>query len=452
MRINRRDFLRNSCASALGLVLSQRAAESALRSQTTPARPPNFLFILTDQQRWDAVGASGNKHVDTPNLDRLSREGIRFHNCYTVQAVCSPSRASIISGLYPHAHGVTDNVYGIDDVTSMPKYRMRTIWPLLLQQAGYRTCYVGKWHLGEKAPKCFDEWHGFNSNLSHWMGEPYESDYRSDVETDTGLAFLKANAKRPFVLFQSYYPPHTPYTAPKKYWGYYENTSLKPLEYYAACSDIDANIGRLLAQLENLDLLDNTFIIFTSDHGDHFGTRPGGANKRAAYDDCARVPLIIHHPSLARGGKVANELVANVDLMPTILEAAAVAAPKGLHGMSLLPLCAGKKVAWRDAVIIENTEDVKKQDGEISAACNSRGVRTRDWKLILRDRLSVRASGLREFYNLPSDPWEHRDVYGRPHTREIEAILNKLEAWARSVGDQESLTLAADCRADLGLT
>jgi arylsulfatase A-like enzyme len=442
--MERREFLQKSGMGLIGLALS-RAAEGA------PHRPPSFVFILTDQQRADALGASGNKNMHTPNLDRLSREGVRFDNCYVAQAVCSPSRASIISGLYPHAHKVRDNIYGIDDVTSDSNYAIGLTWPLLLQHHGYRTCYVGKWHLGEKAPGCFDEWHGFNSNLSHWMGKPYESDYRSDVETDKGLAFIQANAKRPFVLFQSYYPPHTPYTAPKQYWPLYENTPLRPMEYYAACSDIDSNVGRLLDKLESLDLLDNTFVIFTSDHGDHFGTRPGGANKRAAYDDCARVPLIIHHPSLARGGRVRNELVSNVDLMPTILGVAGVQPPAGLHGVSLLPLLAGKNIPWRNAVTIENREDAPNSTGGSSPTCNSRGVRTREWKLILRDRLSVRATQERELYSLPTDAHEHHSIYGPQHSTDIAPILRRLEAWARSVGDRESLDLAAACRIDLGL-
>jgi len=450
--MKRREFLHKSCMGLIGMALTRAVAASPTESsKTSGRRPPNFLFILTDQQRYDALGAAGNKNMRTPNIDRLASDGVRFDNCYAAQAVCSPSRASIISGLFPHAHGVQNNVYGIDDVTAMPEYRMQVTWPLLLQQHGYKTGYIGKWHLGDKAPKCFDEWHGFNSNLSHWMGKPYESEYRSDVETQQGLAFIQANANRPFALYQSYYPPHAPYAAPKQYWEYYENTPLRPLEYYAACSDIDRNIGRLLAKLESLDLLDNTFIVFTSDHGDHFGMRPGGANKRAAYDECARVPLIIHHPKLAHGGKVRNELVSNVDLMPTILGVAGLDVPAGLHGVSLLPLCGGQSVPWRSAVTIENTEDVSGANGDGGSTCNSRGVRTREWKLILRDRLSVRATHLRELYSLPADPFEHSDIYGPRHSTDIAPILRRLEAWARSVGDAESLDLAAACRADLEL-
>lgn len=449
--MNRREFLRKSSLGLAGLGLLRESGGALFaEGKAASKRPPNFLFILTDQQRWDALGASGNKHMHTPNLDRLAKEGVRFDNCYVAQALCSPSRASILSGLYPHSHKVRDNIYNTADVTSMPEYNMRTTWPLLLQQSGYRTSYIGKWHLGDKSPKCFDEWHGFNSLLPHWMGKQYESEYRSDVETELGMAFLEANAKRPFVLFQSYYPPHTPYTAPKKYWPYYENGPLKPLEYYAACSAIDWNIGRLLAKLEALDLLDNTFIIFSSDHGDHFGARPGGSCKRAAYDDCARVPLIMHHPSLARGGRVRSELVSNVDFMPTILEAAGICPPSGLQGASLLPLLAGGNVTWRHSVTITNREDTPDARSGNKSACDSRGIRTREWKLILRDRLSVRATQLRELYDVKADPGEHKSQYGPGHKADIEAILQSLEDWAHKVDDRESLDLAASCRIDLG--
>ena len=340
--MDRRQFMKRLGMGTVALAAGKVLGIPCVKSGRSDGRPPNLLFIMTDQQRFDALGAEGNKYMHTPNLDKLSKAGVRFDRTYCAQAVCSPSRASILSGLYPHAHKVQDNIYGIDDVTSNPKYNMELTWPLLMQRAGYHTAWIGKWHLGKKGPKCFDEWHGFNSLLSHWMGERYASDYRSDVETDKGLDFLTRNRNRPFVLCQSFYPPHTPYTAPKKYWKYYDDTPLQPMEYYAACSDIDMNVGRLLKRLDDLDLVDDTLIIFTSDHGDHFGKRPGGSKKRGAYDDCARIPLIVRYPDLFRGGGVRNELISNVDLMPTILDIAGLSVPDGLHGSSLIPLMQGE--------------------------------------------------------------------------------------------------------------
>ena len=417
--MNRREFIKTAGMGAAALAASKAFGVPCIN--LGDKRPPNILFILTDQQRFDALGAAGNRLMRTPTLDKLCREGVRFDRTYVAQALCSPSRASIFSGLFPHTHKVQDNVYGIDDATSDPKYNMGATWPLLLQQAGYHTGYIGKWHLGEKGPKCFDEWHGFNSLLSHWMGEEYKSRYRSDYETDLGIDFLERNKNRPFVLCQSYYPPHTPYNPPEEYVRQYRGTILRPAKYYGGVSAVDKNVGRLLRRLDDLDLMDNTLIIFTSDHGDHFGKRPGGGNKRGAYDECARVPLIMHYPGLFQGGSVRPEPVSNVDLMPTILEVAGVESPGGLQGRSLKSTVTG-----RAAVCIENREDVEQSNVD----CDSRGVRTGMRKLILRERLSVRAKSLQELYDSISDPAEKKNIYGPGEAAEIEKILQQLESWA----------------------
>jgi len=408
---------------------------------------PNFLFILTDQQRFDALGVSGNRYVRTPNLDRLARNGVYFTNCYVAQAVCSPSRASIFSGLFPTSHRVTDNIYGVDDVTSTDDYNMRVLWPGLLQQAGYHTCYIGKWHLGEKAPACFDEWHGFNSLLPHWMGEPKKSQYRTEFEADQAIDYLRRNRNRRFALCLSHYPPHTPYTAPDEFTELYKQTPLEPKEYYGAVSAIDYQVGRVIGALHDLGLAENTVIIFTSDHGDHFGTRPGNAHKRGAYDDCARVPLIVYAPRVIVSRQIRTELVSNVDLMPTILELAGVDIPKEQHGTSLVPLLRGERPNWRSAVCIQNREG--KRDDE--SAVQSRGVRTKDWKLIMRDELSDRAKYLRELYDHRSDPQERSNVYGPENSDAVRGLLLELDYWARQIDDRKTISLTAACARDLGL-
>lgn len=408
---------------------------------------PNFLFILTDQQRFDAVGFVGSRLVRTPNLDRLARHGVYFTHSYCAQAVCSPSRASIFSGLFPTTHRVTDNVYGIEDVASSDDYRMSDLWPGRLQKAGYRTCYIGKWHLGEKGPACFDEWHGFNSLLPHWTGEPQKSKYRTEVEADQAIEFLRRNRDNPFVLCLSHYPPHTPYTAPDRFVSLYENTPLKPKEYYGAVSAVDHHVGRVITKLRDLGLADNTVVVFTSDHGDHFGARPGNAHKRGAYDDCARVPLVFYAPRLIESPQVRSELVSNVDLMPTLLELASVDAPRIQHGVSLTPLLRGEHPSWRSAVCIQNTEGTPDDEGGIQ----SRGVRTSDWKLMLRERLSDRALSLRELYDHRSDAGERANVYGRDNADVVRALILEIDYWARQIVDREALRLTAACARDLGL-
>ncbi|MGC8861476.1 MAG: sulfatase family protein [Armatimonadota bacterium] len=409
---------------------------------------PNFLFILTDQQRFDSLGCAGNRIAHTPNLDKLAKAGTRFSHCYASQAVCSPSRASIISGLFPTSHLVRDNIYHVDDTTSSPDYNLHTTWPGLLQKAGYRTCWIGKWHLGEQKPGCFDEWYGFNSLLPHWMGEPQKSKYRVEVEADQAIEFLKRNKDRPFALCLSHYPPHTPRTAPVRFASLYPNMPMLFQMYYGAISAIEWHVGRVLAALKELGLRDNTVVIFTSDHGEHFGMRPGGANKRSAYDESARVPLIFSLPSLVRTGTVRHELVSNVDLMPTILELAGVEVPNGLHGMSLVPLLQGKSPSWRSSVLIQNTESVGNQE---PGTVDSRAVCTHDWKLILRDSLSDHARSLYELYDLCNDPFEFMSVYRKDNAEIIRNLLVEMDYWAEQIGDRKTLELTAACAKDLSL-
>ncbi len=420
-------------------------------------RKPNFLFILTDQQRFDALGCAGNKIVHTPNLDKLAASGVRFENCYASQAVCSPSRASIMSGLFPTWHGVLDNVYNVDDTTASPDYNMRVLWPGLLQKAGYRTAWIGKWHLGENGPACFDEWYGFNSLLPHWMGEPQKSKYRVELEADQAIDFLKRNKDVPFALCLSHYPPHTPRTAPREFASLYPNMPSLFQMYYGAVSAIDWHVGRVLSALNDLGLTDNTVVIFTSDHGEHFGMRPGGANKRGAYDECARVPLIFSAPwcfgisnleTPVQANIVKQELVSNVDLMPTVLELAGAEVPKEQHGVSLVPLLKGRSPSWRSAVFIQNRESVK---GQEPGKVDSRAVCTREWKLILRDGLSDHARSLYELYDLRNDPFEFVSVYGKESAEVVRKLLVEMDYWAKQIGDKKTLELTAACAGELGL-
>lgn len=408
---------------------------------------PNFLFILTDQQRFDALGCSGNRRVYTPNLDRLARHGVRFTNCYVTQAVCSPSRASIFSGLFPTSHRVVDNIYGIDDVTASDDYNMRVLWPDLLRKAGYVTGYIGKWHLGEKAPSCFEEWYGWNSLLPHWMGEPHRSQYRVEYEADQAIDFLRRRRGERFALCLSHYPPHTPYTAPEEFSALYRNPPLEPADYYGAVSAIDHHVGRVLDALRELGLDRDTVVIFTSDHGDHFGARPGNAHKRGGYDECARVPLILSAPSRFEGGQVRGELVSNVDLMPTILEMAEIHSPDPRHGASLLPILRGESPSWRSAVCIQNLEGTEGEKADVQ----SRAVRTREWKFIVRDRLSARAESLRELYDHLRDPEERENLYGAQNARVVGSLILELDYWARGIDDPTTIRLTAACARDLGL-
>jgi len=450
MHTTRRQFIRRTLGGgAAAFVAHHLRGACTQAAEVPPSAPseaggrPNILFILPDQQRYDALGVV-NSAARTPNLDRLASEGVRFDLAYVAQALCTPSRGAIFSGLYPHTNGLQDNVYNVPDALADPKYKLSVTWPRLLQQAGYKTGYIGKWHLGEKSPGCFDEWLGYNSLKPHWVGKRQESEYRSDVETDQAIDFIKRHAGKPFALCVGYYPPHTPYDPPKKYEEIYKGSALKPPAYWGAVTAIDACVGRLLKGLDGAGQRGRTLVVFTADHGDHFGRLPGGANKQNGYDEAARVPLILRLPGVFEGGTVRTDLVSLVDIMPTILELAGVKAPQALQGMSLVARAGGGPKP-RSAVVIENHEVGPEKNRPVT----SRTVRTDRYKLILRDSLPVRGQLLRELYDCKADPREQTNIYGPQQADLIVRLLDEFDAWAQKTGDAVGLALSKECRANL---
>jgi len=432
-----RTFDRCVFAILLGAWLLGATGGQNAVAEPTAKGPYNILYIMSDQQRFDALGVVDSR-VQTPSLDRLSKEGVRFDRAYVAQSLCTPSRASTFSGLYPHTHKLQGNVYGVDNVLADPQYNLSVVWPSLLQKAGYHTGYIGKWHLGEKGPPCFDEWDGYNSNLSHWTGKKQQSQYRSDQETDHAIEFLERNKARQFALCVSYYPPHTPYDPPQKFADIYTKSTLKPAEYWGAVTAIDACVGRLIEKLDSLGLRDRTLVIFTADHGDTFGLRPGSSHKGVSHDDAARVPLILRLPGVFEGGQVRTELISNVDLMPTILDVAGVTAPSSLQGVSLVPLGRGSVAGWRTLVCNENDKN-----------SNVRGIRTDRYKLILRLRAKEGVPGIYELYDLQNDPGEHVNLFGKEQADIIRPILDQFEAWGKTTDDKAGLKLASACRQSL---
>ena len=179
----------------------------------------NIILIVSDQQRADSIACYGNVFVDTPNLDRLASDGVRFNHFFSTFPVCTPARATMWTGVFAHTHRVIHNRYGIDDVYEYEGNVERTIFETL-QERGVTTAYFGKWHLGEKNSGRFDVWQGFNSHGGHWHGGLGSGDqYKPEWETDRSIEFLKSELaqEKPFVMVQGYYPPHNPYTAPERF-------------------------------------------------------------------------------------------------------------------------------------------------------------------------------------------------------------------------------------------
>ncbi len=428
---------------------------------TRKTRPPNILLILFDKCRTDAIGVYGEQEIETPNLDALAKDGIRFSHCYTPQALCGPARASILTGSYPHSHGLRRNVYPVSPSTIHSNYqepisdpfrdsrfRLWDNFPYLLNNAGYATAHVGKWHLGPANPGFFDYWKSFNSMLRHWIGEPHQSFYRPDVHTDQGIRFIERHAAEPFFLYQSYYVPHEPLDPPQRFLRHYRHGEHR--EYYASVINLDWNVGRLVKSLRRLDLLDETLVIVTSDHGRTWIDRPGSLEGMCvSYEDSARVPLIMRYPSLLPRGQVWHSGVSLVDLMPTILEAAGIQPILGVEPQESRPLIQGESLIssvnsqeddWTRPMVIENIP-MRTIDG---SDYDERALRTKRHKLILRKFCNPPHLRPGELYDLDQDPQEMHNLYGSSSHQEIRKKLAKsLQKWGQDTQDDLALELGS---------
>ena len=414
---------------------------------------PNIIFIITDQQRTSTLGCYGlNDKVHTPAIDGLARDGIRFTSCYAAQPVCSPSRSSIITGLYPNATSVVDNCnphtqfYLPDD---------RFSWLREFHDSGYLVCNIGKWHLGvsrHPIPEYFDVWHGYETGWGHWIveeptfprpgqiqsgkGQPKvepgdrDARFRVDEETDFAIDFIGKNRDRPFACLVSYYPPHGPITAPEEDIDIYRET-IQPYQqavYHAMVHRIDSNVARLLGALDENGIREDTVVLFTSDHGENFPRRWNGHGKRLCYDQSSNVPLIISRPGELEEGRVIDEVISNVDLGPTILDLCGRQWPEGIHGTSAKGLIQGDAGGWREDIMIQNNP-YRIWDGEYPGM-RERCLVTDDWKLILNN---MRPPELfpRGISEIPEN-----NCYGSSGNKElIEELIERLRTWGINTGD-----------------
>jgi N-acetylglucosamine-6-sulfatase len=362
-----------------------------------PAGKRNIIFILTDDQRFDLLGCMGHPFVETPNLDALARNGILFQNAFVTTSLCSPSRASILSGQYAHTHGVLDNQTSLPDRTP--------IFPSELRKGGYRTAYIGKWHMGgggaEPHP-AFDRWVSFRGqgvyrNPTFYVdGVKTELEgYVTDLLTDYAVEFIRGQSTdQPFMLYVSHKAVHAEFQPAERHEGSYREKeypfpeSMKELEanyrgkpkwvraqrsswhgvdgayndnlkidkfvrlYAETLRAVDDGVGRIVDELRAKGMLDSTLILFTSDNGFLLGEH-GLIDKRAAYEPSIRVPLIAHCPELFAGGARRGEMILNIDYAPTILEAAGVPVPESVQGRSFYRLLTGEPLEWRKSFLYE---------------------------------------------------------------------------------------------------
>lgn len=368
--------------NAIPLVLT--ALVSLLAANITAAKP-NFLFIYTDDQRWDAMSCVQKEQgergrfpwLQTPNMDRIAAEGVRFRHAFVVNSLCSPSRASFLTGTYGHRNGVVNNH------TPFPENNVT--FATLLRAAGYTTGYVGKWHMGKQS----GQRPGFDYSASYigqgkYFDCPFEINgvskptqgWVDDVSTDFAVEFLRTHSKKPFALVVGYKTTHGPWQPPPRAEKLYADAVARPVpslnapaiyrteltmqhpgvpgdaekirNYFRCITAVDDCVGRLMKTLDELKLADNTVVVFTSDNGYYLGEH-GLGDKRSAYDESLRIPFLVRYPKSGVKGKLVDQMVLNVDLAPTFLDFAGVAVPKEMQGRSWKPLLEGKADDWRRA-------------------------------------------------------------------------------------------------------
>jgi arylsulfatase A-like enzyme len=410
---------------------------------------PNVVVFLTDQQRWDSTGIHGNPLDLTPNFDRMAQYGTNVHYSFTCQPVCGPARACLQSGLYATQTGCYRNGISISpDQRTLGHY---------FRDAGYDTAYIGKWHLGddnipgpvaEELRSGYDYW--LASNVLEFTSYAYDTTvydndgqpvrlpgYRVDALADAAIRYVDGHQDNPFFLFISFIEPHhqnqyDDYPAPTGYAERYRGGWVPPdlaalggsthrhlAGYCGMIKRLDEALGRLLDALRSLNMLNNTVVLFTSDHGNHFKTR-NGEYKRSCHDSSVRVPTAFQGPGFDGGGMV-QQLVSLIDLPPTLLDAAGIEVPAEMQGRSILPLVRGDTADWPDDVFIQ-----------ISESQVGRAVRTHRWKYSVS---APEANGwldansdtyTEEFlYDLEADPYELNNLIGWDSHGEVAAVMRK---------------------------
>ena len=445
--IDRRRLLKG-----LGLTAAALTAPQVVRAAKQTDKP-NIIFILADDLGWSDVNCYGHRFHETPNIDRLAAGGMRFTDAYAACPVCSPTRASVMTGKYPARLGLTDWIPGMGNSNRrkllMPPFTKRL--PLeevtiaeVLKAAGYRTGAVGKWHLGPKG--FWPEDQGFDVNVAgNHTGTPAggyflpnrmtlknmnKGDYLTDRLTSEGISFIKANTTRPFFLYQSYHSVHTPIQAKADYVKKYKaKASPDGQKYHATYAgmvqSLDEGVGRILKTLDEMDMARKTVVFFMSDNNglrSLTAVRPLRAGKGHIYEGGIREPMIIRYPAMVKAASTCAVPVASVDFFPTMLELAGAGQTPAVDGESLVGLLKGGKALKRKA-IFWHYPHYSPQGGRPASA-----VRMGDHKLIrLYEDNSI------ELYDLKADIGETTNLAARQPERTAE-MTRLLDAWLKDTG------------------
>lgn len=423
---------------------------------------PNTLFVLIDDLRFNALGCLGHPWLKTPNIDRLAKEGAICANAFVTIPLCSPSRACFLTGRWAHAHGIIDNTN-----RSEASHKLVT-FPMLQQKAGYETAYVGKWHMGnDDSPRVgFDHWVSFRGQGQYVdppinvNGKPeVRRGFMTDILNEHAIAFLKKPRTKPFSLYLAHKAVHGPFTPPERHKDLYadqpiprhpnakDDLSGKPIltrtvetnkknptagmgpsdetvrNQMRLVQAIDEGIGQILKTLEETQQLDRTLIIFTSDngyfHGDH-----GLGDKRAAYEESIRIPMLIRYPAWIKPGTRIPATVLSTDIAPTMLEVAGVKPTAEMKGKSLVPLLRGKTKSLRADFYCEYHAEA-----QFPRIPTWRAVRSDRWKYVDYPENPT----WNELYDLQADPYEMKNLIG-----EAKAPLAQLKARLEALSRETS--------------
>jgi N-acetylglucosamine-6-sulfatase len=450
-----------SSARTESKVLVLLALLVALARSAAAAERPNVLLVVVDDLRWDDVGAAGHPFVRTPHVDRLAREGARFLNAFAVTPLCSPSRANLLTGLYTHRHGILDNTERSARSHELPTFVGR------LQAAGYETGFVGKWHMGNDPTRRpgFDYWVSMKGQGEAVDPELHEDGrtaevkgYVTDILTERALAFLGRPRDRPFFLMLAHKALHPNivqhadgsttaigeggFIPAERHRALYADDAiprrpnygiaprgkpalerpapgLPPLGPATVTPDgtirdrlrmlaaVDEGLGRLLEALRARGALDDTVVVVTGDNGYFYGEHGLGEERRLAYEESIRLPLIVRYPARVPAGSTPSAIALTIDVAPTLLELAGLSADPSMDGRSLLPVLKGDPPGWRRSFLIEYTSDI------VFPRIRRMGydaVRTERYKYIRFRELQ----GMDELYDLQEDPYELRNLIGSP--------------------------------------
>jgi arylsulfatase A len=439
----------------------------AATDESAGTRKPNIVIIFADDLGWTDLACFGSDYYETPHLDQLAKQGMRFTQNYSACTVCSPSRAALLTGKYPARTHITDWIPGLmpdNPKLLVPEWtkflpHSETTLATVLKSAGYKTASIGKWHLGTE--EYYPETHGFDINIAGtdkaappsyhapWniptIDEGADGEYITDRLAEEAVNFIEQSKDQPFFLYLPHFAVHTPIQGRADLVEKYKqkrtpNQRHKNAHYAAMVESLDAAVGRVLAKVEQLNLDQRTIVIFTSDNGGRITqatttNEPLRYGKASAYEGGVRVPMIIRWPGVTAPNSVSDTPVITMDLFPTVLEMTGVPSPQsesptgpaGCDGASLVPLLR-QEDQWSRAELFWHYPH--HQHYQLGGAMPYSAIRSGDYKLIeFFDDMNV------ELYHLANDIGEQRDL-AAVNPQKADELRKRLHAWRSEVGAQ----------------